>query len=95
MSDSVPASSLQAYANPLDENLYKIDDHALEFMKSQTGIQDTEELKQHILAVQAEAYAVSSLWNLLWLENRIRGPVNYTGPPVPLHPPFFLHSVSD
>ena len=59
MSDSAPAPS-HAYANPLDETLYKIDDQALEFMKSQTGIQDAEELKQHILAVQAEAYAVSS-----------------------------------
>ncbi|RPD81612.1 hypothetical protein L226DRAFT_474830 [Lentinus tigrinus ALCF2SS1-7] len=43
---------------PLDETLYSIDDQALEFMKAQTGIQDAEELKRHILAVQAEAYAI-------------------------------------
>ena len=61
MIETRPAASPNAYANPLDETLYKIDDHALEFMKSQTGIEDAEELKQHILAVQAEAYAVSSV----------------------------------
>ncbi|KAI0358977.1 hypothetical protein OH77DRAFT_1420493 [Trametes cingulata] len=43
---------------PLDENLYSIDDEALEFMKAQTGIADPDELKKHILAVQAEAYSI-------------------------------------
>ena len=46
-------------AQPLDEKLYAIDDEALDFMKKQTGIQDTEELKKHIMTVQAEAYSVS------------------------------------
>ena len=31
----------------VDEHLYNIDEEALEFMKSQTGIQDPEELKRH------------------------------------------------
>ena len=43
---------------PLDPSLYSIEDDALEFMKASTGIQDPEELKKHILAVQEEAYAV-------------------------------------
>ncbi|KAI0358976.1 hypothetical protein OH77DRAFT_1420491 [Trametes cingulata] len=43
---------------PLDESLYSIDDEAFEFMKALTGIEDPEGLKKHILAVQAEAYAV-------------------------------------
>ncbi|OJT14322.1 hypothetical protein TRAPUB_9113 [Trametes pubescens] len=43
---------------PLDESLYTIDDAALEYMQAQTGILDTEELKKHIIAAQAEAYAV-------------------------------------
>ncbi|KAI0639003.1 hypothetical protein C8Q77DRAFT_23265 [Trametes polyzona] len=43
---------------PLDESLYSIDDTALEFMKEQTGIQDPDELKKHVMAVQAEAYAI-------------------------------------
>ena len=46
---------------PLDEQLYTIEDEGLVFMKAQTGIEDPNELKKHILAVQAEAYAVSSL----------------------------------
>ena len=50
---------------PLDETLYSIDDQALEFMKAQTGIQDAEELKRHIFAVQAEAYAVRSILTLV------------------------------
>ena len=45
--------------NPLDESLYALDGQALEFMKTQTGIEDAEELKKHIINVQTEAYAVS------------------------------------
>ena len=44
--------------NPLDENLYQLDEAGKAFMKTQTGIEDEEELKKHILAVQAEAYEV-------------------------------------
>lgn len=56
--DNKQADSPKPKSVPLDEELYTIDDQALEFMKSQTGIQDPEEIKKHILAVQAEAYAV-------------------------------------
>ena len=59
------ATSLQFMSNdpdaikaPLDESLYKLDDVEVAFFCAQTGIQDPEELKQHILAVQKEAYAV-------------------------------------
>ncbi|OJT14325.1 hypothetical protein TRAPUB_9116 [Trametes pubescens] len=45
-------------ALPLDDNLYTLDDETSDFFKVQTGIQDTEELKKHLLRVQAEAYAV-------------------------------------
>ena len=44
--------------NPLDESLYKLDEEGFAFMKTQTSIDDEEELKKHILAVQAEAYEV-------------------------------------
>ncbi|KAI1797519.1 hypothetical protein LXA43DRAFT_877015 [Ganoderma leucocontextum] len=44
--------------NPLDERLYKLEDEELAFMKTQTGIEDEEELKKHILAIQAEAYDI-------------------------------------
>lgn len=43
---------------PLDASLYSIDDEGLQFMQAVTGIKDPEELKKHIFAIQAEAYAV-------------------------------------
>ncbi|KAI8983390.1 hypothetical protein BD414DRAFT_490769 [Trametes punicea] len=51
------AGRQQSQPIPLDESLYSIDDVALEFMRVQTGIQNYDELKRHILAVQAEAYS--------------------------------------
>ncbi len=62
------AQDIIAPANPaqlhsLDESLYSIDSdgEAFEFMKAQTGIQDPDELRNHILAVQADAYSVRFL----------------------------------
>lgn len=43
----------------LDPSLYKPDPNEIEFFKSQTGIQDDEELKKHIISVQKEAWEVS------------------------------------
>lgn len=43
---------------PLDQSLYRLDELESTFFKSQTGIQDDEELKSHILEIQDEAYAV-------------------------------------
>ncbi|OBZ78828.1 hypothetical protein A0H81_00367 [Grifola frondosa] len=43
---------------PLTEDIYSLDEKELEFMRSQTGIQDERLLKEHILKVQAEAYAI-------------------------------------
>jgi len=40
---------------PLDEGFYKLDSA---FFKQQTGIDDNDELKIHLLSVQAEAYDV-------------------------------------
>ena len=59
MSSTAEGEKELAKLHPLDENEYKIDEDGLAFMKAQTGIEDEEELKKHILAVQAEAYAVS------------------------------------
>ena len=59
---------------PLDPSLYSIEGDALEFMKASTGIQDPEELKKHILAVQEEAYAVrtsSDLAEHAWYRRRV------------------------
>ena len=42
----------------LDECLYDLTDEERSYFKKQTGIQDDDELKAHILQVQAEAYKV-------------------------------------
>ncbi|KAI0374558.1 hypothetical protein BV20DRAFT_987955 [Pilatotrama ljubarskyi] len=57
-STTAGAGNVKSEPNPLDEELYSIDDEAFAFMKAQTGIQDPEELKKHVLAVQAEAYSI-------------------------------------
>ncbi|PIL30914.1 hypothetical protein GSI_07083 [Ganoderma sinense ZZ0214-1] len=44
--------------NPLDESLYRLDEEGLTFMKTQACFEDEEELKKHVLAVQAEAYKI-------------------------------------
>ena len=48
-------------AYPLDEKLYSLDEEEAAFFKSQTGIDDDEELKRHILRSQKEAYEVRLL----------------------------------
>jgi hypothetical protein len=42
----------------LDESLYNLPEEERSFFKQQTGIPDDDELKAHILRVQAEAYEV-------------------------------------
>ncbi|KAG1862034.1 hypothetical protein DFJ58DRAFT_776048 [Suillus subalutaceus] len=44
---------------PLDPGLYGLDPAALEFFQQQTGITAEDDLKHHILAVQAKAFAVT------------------------------------
>ena len=43
----------------LDESLYNLKEDEAAFFKSQTGIQDDEALKRHIINMQTEAYKVS------------------------------------
>lgn len=42
----------------LDPSLYTLSAESSAFFKSTTGIHDDNELKEHILNVQAQAYAV-------------------------------------
>ncbi|KZT13253.1 uncharacterized protein LAESUDRAFT_719587 [Laetiporus sulphureus 93-53] len=42
----------------LDERYYDLEADELAFFKSQTGIQDEEELKQHIMKVQEDAFEI-------------------------------------
>jgi hypothetical protein len=43
---------------PLDPSLYRHDLEELQFFKKETGIQDDEKLKRHIIDVQRKAYEV-------------------------------------
>lgn len=45
----------------IDPALFKLTPDELAFLKAQTGIQDDDKLKEHVLAVQAEAWKVSCL----------------------------------
>lgn len=45
----------------LDPSIYNPSAEDVEFLKGQTGIQDDEGLKAHVLAVQKEAWEVRSL----------------------------------
>lgn len=43
----------------LDESLYNLEDEEVKFVMQQTGLKDADEVKQHIIKVQHEVYAVS------------------------------------
>ena len=54
-------SEVEAYlrALPSDASFLVLDPEIEEFFKAQTGIQDSDELRKHIVEVQEEAYKVS------------------------------------
>ena len=58
MSSSRTAINIVPGKAPLDESYYHLDDDELMFYKSQAGITDERALKEHISAVQADAYEV-------------------------------------
>ena len=67
-------SHLAAYINPaskpeLNPDFYNnlLQPHEVAFFKQQTGIQDDESLKQHIIRIQSKAYEVRSTYSLLGL----------------------------
>ncbi|KAH7872125.1 uncharacterized protein C8R40DRAFT_1053221 [Lentinula edodes] len=54
MSNDLP----KIYKMPLEERFYDLDAEQVEFFRNETGIQDEEELKHHIVAVQTKAYSI-------------------------------------
>ena len=48
----------QVVKHPLNPEFYRLTDEEIAFHRAQTGIQDENELKEHILAVQRDAYEV-------------------------------------
>ena len=62
MSDNTPAQQKSSKrGRALDERFYDLTDEERAFFKQQAGIQDDDELKSHVLQVQAEAYKVCRL----------------------------------
>jgi hypothetical protein len=47
---------IHVYTAPLDPKLLNLNEQEAEFFKSQTGIQDDNELRNHIIEVQKKAY---------------------------------------
>lgn len=76
-------------AFPLDPSIYNLDEEQRVFFKEQTGIQDDNELRDHILQVQAEAYAVSHSCHPYHIYNS-----SSAGLSVPLHQTFGIYCVS-
>lgn len=77
---------------PLDESLYQLEGTDYEFLSAETGIKDPEELKKHIIAVQAEIYKVR-LRVYLSIEP-VLTEVASLGPSLPLYPGIFVRKVS-
>lgn len=64
MSDNISATQGSTQLTPdmaLDERLYDLTEEERTFFKQQTGIQGDDELKAHLIQVQAEAYEVCIL----------------------------------
>ena len=56
---TVRASTQRSAEGHIDDGMYyKLDETEFEFFSASTGIKDPEELRKHILDVQAEAYEV-------------------------------------
>lgn len=65
---AVDAELIRRAAAPLDESLYQPNDVEAAFLTQQTGIHDPEELKIHVVSIQADAYAVCLFpdWSFTW-----------------------------
>ena len=84
--------------NALDTalGLYDMGEQGTAFIKAQTGIEDEEELKKHILAVRAEGYSVrlhccSNVCAFVLNVMRLR---SFLDPPLPLPSALCLPPVS-
>ncbi|TFY62957.1 hypothetical protein EVG20_g6512 [Dentipellis fragilis] len=58
MANVNPAPVPERYIVPIDVDKYDLNEEETAFFKEQTGILDDDKLKQHIIAAQAEAFAV-------------------------------------
>ena len=94
MSESDNTSTETSPYPALDESLYDPTDEESSFFKQQTGIQDDEELKAHIIQVQSEAYKVCNREPRESQCGNSRLICLKTGFSVPLHPLVRFRKVS-
>lgn len=74
----------------IDPALFKPTPDESAFLKAQTGIQDDGKLKEHVLAVQEEAWKV----RLPSSEPQSRNSMEcYIGLPISLYPTLYIHKV--
>ncbi|KAH9891084.1 hypothetical protein C8Q73DRAFT_109740 [Cubamyces lactineus] len=83
-----------AQSFPLDAGLYSLEGEELRFMRSQTMISDDEELKDHIMRVQAEAYSVGRVYRV----SRGQTALSYSPSwgldlPISVYSPLWFHTV--
>ena len=71
--------------NSLNESLYQLTGTDLEFYRRETGIDDEEQLKQHVLRMQKKAFEVS--WNVMAKgEETYKSYISYEGIQVRVYP---------
>ena len=96
-SDNISApqesTGLIAY-KALDERLYDLNDEERSFLKEQSGIQDDDELKEHIIQIQTEAYKVGKRKLRKSQIMEIHVNIHATGSSLPLHPRLQFRKVS-
>lgn len=60
---NVEDGDLTRESNPLDASYYSLEPEETAFFKAYIGIEDDEELKQHIIKVQTDAYVVRVVYS--------------------------------
>lgn len=76
----------------LSDEGYSLKGQELEFFKAQTGIQDEDALKTHLMQVQSEAWKVSPSMHFISAHAEVYVTMN-AGPSLSLHSLFLLHQV--
>ena len=92
---STPQESTELLAyKALDESLYDLNNEERSFLKEQSGIQDDDELKKHVIQVQTKAYKVSNRKPRKSQIMEIHANIRATGSSLPLHPRLQFRKVS-
>ena len=80
---------------PLDASLYRLEGKDLDFYRRETGIEDEELLREHILLVQSKAFDVSPCLGFLIVPVLTLTSLGSEGVPVHMHPDFRFLDVKE